>query len=1061
MTLRFEQPEWLLLLGLAVPVAVLGLRWLVAMSPARRWSAVITRVVLIALITGMLSGATAVRRTQRLAVIALVDVSGSVERFADLGRGPDGRARTVSEAVREFLRSATAQRGPDDLLGIVVFDGSAAVVAVPGRVDVLDRPLDLKLEEGTDIAGAIRLAAAMFPPDAARRLIIFSDGNETEGKALEAALELAGPGAAVRRTASGAVISEGGFEEPSRRGGAPRGGWGGGVVIDVVAIPYNLRREVIVESVDAPPQAPAEAVITVRVVLEATDEASGSLMLLREGEPVDINGEEPGMSRRLTLRPGRTVETISVKLEPGRVHRFEAVFEPDPVRMIDGSDGYAGDTVLANNRGQTFTLTPGNGTILVVDGVTGGDPGGAGATLPRALAGAGMQVETVPPQGLPGDLLSLQGYDLIVLQSVAAEDIPQESHELLASYVSKLGGGLVMVGGPGSFGAGGWKGTALEPILPVRLDLPERLIMPSAAIMLVLDNSGSMGMTVMGSSRSQQQIANEGAALAVQTLDKTDLVGVVTFNSWYRTLVPLGPNTDPARTAAAIRAIGSDGGTNIPPALEEAYRQLRDARATVKHVVLLTDGVSMDKESLPDIAARMHADGISLSTIAVGDGADTGMLALIAERGGGTFYRVTDPDMLPRIFIKAVRVVRTPMIREAPFQPRVLATGSPVVEGIGRPPILRGLVLTQPRAESTVTYAMEAEPGEPLLAYWNAGLGRVAAFTSDAHANWAEEWMGWPGYTRMWVQLARQIARPQADRRAELTTELVGDELRIRLDASDDEGRPQDLLTVPGTVYAPDGTSQEVQLAQTGPGTYEGSVPAVGSGNYVVLLTPREGERPLAPVIGGASRATGLEYRRLRSNITLLGKIAEATGGRVYDLSDARAGRVNLFDREGVPPMEARVPLWRTLLAWAVVVMLLDVGTRRIAWDRLIGRRFGQGLRKHAAEAVRDRSEQAARTLASLRERGKGGTRAAPSAEGAPVLSAADAKRIAQEQAERRRAERAAARRAAAAAAPAKPAAAPPEVKAEAEPKVEGEEGAPTSGLLAAKRRARERYEQG
>lgn len=1054
MSLRFEQPEWLLLLVLAVPVAVVGVRWLVAMSAVRRWSAVVARVVLIALIAGMLSGATAVRRTQRLAVIALVDVSGSVQRFADLGRTSDGRPRRVTEAVREFLRHATAQRGPDDLLGIVVFDGSAAVVAPPTRVDVLDRPLDLRLEEGTDLAGAIRLAAALFPPDAARRMIIFSDGNETEGNALEAALELAGPGAVARRSGSGVVVST--VEDQPRGGGAP----GGGVVIDVAPISFNLGREVIVESVDAPPQAPAEAAVTVRVVLESTAEASGTLLLTREGEPIDANGDEPGFGRRLTLRPGRTVETVQVRLPPGRVHRFDAVFEPDPVRLVDGTEGYAGDTVLANNRGQTFTLTPGNGSILIVDGVSDGDPNGAGATLAAALRSAGLQVQTVPPQGLPADLLSLQTYDLVVLQSVAAEEIPRESHELLASYVSKLGGGLVMVGGPGSFGAGGWKGTALEPILPVRLDLPERLVMPAAAILLVLDNSGSMGTTVMGSSRTQQEIANEGAALAVQTLDRNDLVGVITFNSWHRTLVPLSPNTDPARTSAAIRAIGSDGGTNIPPALEEAYRVLRDARATVKHVVLLTDGVSMDKEALPAIAARMHAEGISLSTIAVGDGADTAMLAVLAERGGGTYYRVTDPNMLPRIFVKAVRVVRTPMIRQAPFQPRVVGVGSPVVEGLGRVPILRGLVLTQPRGEPTVTMAMEAEPGEPLLAYWNAGLGRVAAFTSDAHAEWAEEWMGWPGYTRLWTQLVRQIARPQADRRAELTTELVGDELRIRLEAIDDEGRPQDLLTVPGTVYAPDGSSREVQLVQTGPGTYEGSAPAPGSGNYVVLLTPRLGERPLAPVLGGASRATGLEYRRLRSNITLLRKIASATGGTWHDIvADARPGKVNLFDRSNVPPMEARVPLWRTLLAWAVVVMLLDVGTRRIAWDRLIGRRFGQGLRKHAAEAVRDRTAQAARTLASLRERGK--REEQEPAPGAAVLSAADAKRIVQEQAERRRAERAAARRAAAAAAPAKPAAAPPEVKAEAEPKVEGEEGAPTSGLLAAKRRARERYEQG
>ncbi len=1068
MTLRFEQPEWLLLILLAVPVAAVAWRWMVAMSPARRWTVVVARLLLIALIAGMLSGATAIRRTDRVAVIALIDISGSVQRFADAGRAPDGRRLRITDAVRDFLRTASRNRAPDDLLGIVVFDGSAAVVASPTRVDVLDRPLDLTMTEGTNLAGAIRLAAAMFPPDAARKLVIFSDGNETEGKALEAAMEIAGPGVRVESGDPDSLAASG-TTRPASRAAAARGvggvggwrGWGGGVSIDVVPIPYNLSREVVLESVDVPPQAPSEATITVRVVLDATDTATGTLLLTREGEPVDINGEQPGLGRRLSLAPGRNVETIQVPLDAGRVHRFEAIFEPDTVRYVDGAEGFAGDTITLNNRAQAVTLTPGSGTVLVVDGVSGGNPQGLGATLPRTLAAAGMQVETIAPEGLPTDLLSLQSYDLIILQSVAADAVPTATHELLASYVSQLGGGLVMVGGPGSFGAGGWKGTPLEPILPVRLDLPERLVMPAAAIMLVLDNSGSMSLPVGGSMRMQQEIANEGAAMAVKTLDKTDLVGVIVFNSWHDIIVPLGPNENPDATAATIRGIYPDGGTLLPPALEEAHNQLRAVNASIKHVVVLSDGISVDKERLPEIAKKMAEDGISVSAIAVGDGADTQALSLLAQEGGGAFYRVTDPHLLPRIFLRAVRVVRTPMIREAPFTPIVLPTGSPVVEGVGQPPQLRGLVLTQPREDPTITYAMEAGPQEPLLAYWNAGLGRVAAFTSDAHAQWAEPWIPWPGYARLWTQLARQIARPPADRRAELATEIAGDELRIRLDAMGDDGRPLDLLTVPGSVYTPQGEKLELQLVQTGPGVYEGAVPAGASGNYVILLTPRQGEQLLPPVIGGVSRATGAEFRRLRSNITLLRRLADATGGQYHELSRPRSA--DLFDRSRIRPTEARVPLWRTLLAWAIVVMLLDVGTRRIAWDRLVSPRFGPGLRRRAADAVRDRSDQAARTLSRLR--GAGGEpaangQAAPPAAAPQHLSQDDAQRIIREQAERRRAERMAARRASShqqrqqqqQQAPPTPAGGQGDKPPANEP--------PTSGLMAAKRRAQQRFNQ-
>ncbi len=1067
MTLRFEQPQWLLLLILAVPMAVAALRWFTAMSLMRRWSAVLMRTLLIALIAGTLAGATAIRHTDRLAVVALVDVSGSVQRFASLGRDEDGRPISALEGVRRFLLEASHDRGPDDLLGLVVFDGAALAIASPTRVDMLDRPLDISMVEGTDISQAIRLGAAMIPSDAAGRLVLFSDGNQTAGDGLVAAREAVG----------GRIASAG----PPSPGQGATGPVRAGLPIDVAPLAYNVASEVMIESIDAPPQAPAESVITVRVVLESAAAARGTLQLLREGQPLDINGSEPGTGRSLTLAPGRHVELINVPLNAGRIHRFEAVFEPDLQRRADGTLTPVGDTIASNNRAQAVTLTPGRGSVLVVDGVSEGDPSGPGQILPRTLREAALDVDVVSPAGVPGDLLSLQGYDLVILANVPADDLPRPVHTALASYVSELGGGLVMIGGKSSFGAGAWKGTDLEPILPVKLDLPEKLIVPAAAIMLVLDNSGSMNRTVMGSTRTQQSIANDGAALAVMTLDKTDMVGVISFNLDYTVEVPLSRNSDPKATAAKIRSITSDGGTNIPPALDAAYRQLKGVTADVRHIILLTDGRSQGTELLADLAAKIHDDGISVSTIGVGDQADTRTLADMAARGGGQFYQVSDPTILPRIFLKAVRVLRTPLVREAPFTPVLLGTGSPLVEGLGSigdgsiPP-LGGLVLTQARTEPGITYAMIHPAGEPLLAHWNVGLGRVAAFTSDA-SRWAREWIDWPGYRQMWTQVARTISRPPTDRSQELTLEIVGDALRIRLDAADKEGKPLDLLSVPASVYTPSGERVALNLSQTGPGVYEGNAPAPSTGNYVVTLTPRLGNRPLSPVIGGTSRATGVEYRRLTSNVGLLEEISRATGGRVFDIRNGKG--VKLFDRTGITPSEARLPLWRTLALWALAALLLDIGTRRVAWDRLLSREFGAALRRETAEAMRDRGAQSARTLSSLREREKGGEVVVAQAaevktpERPQMLSTEDARRIVREQAERRRMARAAgAASPAGGAGPAPqpapqpasrpPSRSPPVPRAapagdEQTPPVEPEQT--TSGLLAAKRRARERIE--
>lgn len=1078
MSFRFDQPWYFALLVLAVPTVILGLRWLPAMSLPRRWSAVLLRTALIALLAALLAGSSMVRTTDRLTVVAAIDTSGSVRRFFVPPPAPDGSSLNTPAAITGFLNAAAPSRRPDDLSALVAFDARATPIQPVGAAPFA-AAFPQVTTDGTDIAGALRTAAAMIPPDSSGRIILFSDGVDTAGTPLFA----------VR-----AGASTGGGAGGVDGGGGGVGGVGaltslsgsrGNIPVDVVPLNYRVADEVFIESFDSPPTAPADSTIPLRVVLTASSPAVGTLQVMREGEPVDITPDLPGNGLRLSLEPGPNVVQVNVPLGKGRVHRFDALWIPDSVVAEGGSARLSGDTVESNNRASAFTVSPGRGSVLLVDGVSGGDPSGPGATLARTLSGAGMDVKLIGPDSVQPDLLWLQAFDLVVLQNISADALPAPVHTALAAFVSDLGGGLIMVGGPDAFGAGGWKGSPVEPLLPVLLDLPEQLVVPAAAVVLVIDNSGSMNRPVLGSDLSQQEIACEGAAVAIESLDKSDLVGVITFNSVHRVEVPLGPNRDPKATSHLVRSIGADGGTYLPPALQEAARQLAQVQADVKHVIVLSDGVSQGKEMLPEIVQGMASRGIRVSTIAVGDGADTQVMSSMARQGGGRFYRVTDPTLLPRIFLKAVRVVRTPMIREVAFTPILPRTGSPVVEGLSGVPPLGGLVLTQARSEPTVMYPMLTPTGEPVLGYWNAGLGRVAAFTSDAH-RWAEPWLTWPGYSRFWAQLARAIARPASDRSQTLAMDLEGDRLRIRLDAAGDDGRPLDRLSVPGVVYTPEGTRLPIRLSQIGSGQYETVVPASAAGTYVTTLMPRrvgESGPPLPPVIGGASRQTGLEFRRLQSDPITLQRIAQATGGRVLDLAHPESAA--LFRREGLTRAEARTPLWRTLAVCALVFMLLDIATRRVAWDRLFSRDFGADLRRSAAATVRDRSHQAAEAVRRLQQRGAGGggsggdrgspagdahpdqhsaeplprdLHASPGAASGPApLGDADAAAVALAQTQRRREAREAARRA-------RPAPdSPPERGSAAPPPSPGtipDDPPPTeSALQAAKRRARERFD--
>ncbi len=1009
----FEDPRWLWLAAIAVPLAVLGLRWFVAMTALRRWSAVVARAVLFGLLAALLAGASSVREVDRLAVVAVVDVSGSVQRFAGIGDGTGSGRADPAAFARGWLSAAIEERGPDDLLGVVAFDGRSIAVATPSAADVLDRSVAAPGFEGSDLAAALRYASALVPPDAAGRLIVFSDGNATGGDALAAGREIARAG---------------------RTTGGP--GAGGGVSVDVVPLEYRVENEVVVEQVDAPPRAAGESVVLVRVVLRSTGPATGTLRVFREGEPVDADPDSPGTGRRVTLSAGRQVELIEARLGPERLHRFEAVFEPD------APEGQARpvDTVLANNTGRAFTVTPGKGAVLLVDGVSEAAPGSVGLTLARSLEQSGIDVTTVGTAGVPGGLLELQSYDLVILQNVPAEAIPDAAQEQLVAYVRDLGGGLLMLGGPDAFGAGGWRGSIVEPILPVELDIPEKLIVPEAAIVFVLDNSGSMNRTVLGSARSQQDIANESAARAVATLDPRDLVGVIAFNSSPAVIEPLGPNDNPDRTAAKVRAIASGGGTSIGPAVRIARDQLREADAKLKHVIVLTDGMSDDAEALPQLAQAMRTeDGIFVTTIAVGDQADANTLREMARVGEGSFFNVVNPNVLPRVFLKAVRVVRSPLVREVPFDVVMLPTGSPLVAGIAQPPRLEGLVLTQARPEPSITYAMATPEAEPVLAHWAVELGQVGAFTSDAH-RWAERWLDWPGYSTFWAQVARGLSRTSAGEGGELRTELTPEGLRVRYAAYSESGEPIDLLTIPATVYTPEGESREIVLTQVGPGEYRATAEAGASGNYIVVARPRLGTTPLRPVVGGATVATGVEYQRLESNRELLERLAAETGGRVLDPTSPETA--NLFDRAGIQPREASSPLWPVLLAWTVLVFLLDVGTRRVAWDRLVGEQFGDKAWRAAARDAAGKAAEATGRLRSAQTRVQKTTRttdtAKPAAPAPPRPATADRPRPAPTPTPT----------------PAKPA--PPKPKA---PERESSEGA--AGLLAAKRRAaREQREQ-
>lgn len=892
MNLRFEQPEILLLGLLAIPLLYMGWRALRGMDTVRKWTTLTLRATLIALVLVMLAGPSRVQEHNQVTVIGLVDISGSVQRFGDLPTIEELGQRSNMDYLRHWFREATGVKAHDDRFGLVAFDGQAVAISAPTSGDYFDDNIDMPMVEGTNIADAIRLGMAMFPGDTARRLVLASSGNETFGDALEAARQAAGGDAAADGTRSG-------------------------IPIDVLPINYNVPGDVQIVRVETPPTAQPGQTVTARIILESIHETTGSLMLRREGIPVDLDPQREGHSRRITVPAGQSVQVAQVVLGDTPINRFEAVFDPDDP---------AADALPENNRAEAFTATPSRGSVLIVSSV----PSTRTHMLATMLEAADIPAFVQSPQVFPEDLLSLQNYELIVLDDVAAYELSAQQQELLARYVDQLGGGLIKSGGERSFGAGGWNRTAVAEILPIELDPPQELRAPPSGLVLVLDRSGSMNRPVGGARATQQEVANEGAALAIESLQSETYIGVVAFDHVAEQFIPLQRNENPAELAERVRGIRAMGGTRIQPALELGFSMLSEIDLQNRHMVLLTDGISHDPH-MDEFIADMSQQNVTITTIGVGDNIDASQLQMIADGTGGTFYHVRNPRVLPRVLVDSVQEFNKPLLKEGQFDPVVRATGSTLTLGMDEAPPLGGLVITAPRPDPMVSLEMVHPDGEPLLAHWQVGLGRVAAFTSDVDGRWSRSWDTWAGAQAFWTQLVRTISRPAVSRETEMVTVIRDGQLHISLEAVGEEDGFLDYLNVAGTVYTPDNQSVPVRLRQTAPGRYEGSVPAQAAGSYVVALNPRHGTRQLAPVIGGASRATSEEFRQYTPNMALLRDIAETTGGRWLDINEPLG--TNLFDRSNMPRSASFLPMWRNLLWWTFIVLLLDVACRRIAWN--------------------------------------------------------------------------------------------------------------------------------
>jgi Ca-activated chloride channel homolog len=876
MNLLFTAPQYLVLLGFIPIIVWVFWRSTTHLLPFRRGLVLTFRMLMIALVVLSLSGLSVENPTEQVNAMFALDASDSV--------GEEGR-----EAALDFVQRSLKQMKTGDQAGLVVF-GEDASVELGLQPNAAVAKIDSTISgQATDISHAIEVALAQFPAAGKKRIVVLSDGNETQGNAQESALVAKSLGVEMWSVPLGST------QRPLD------------VQADRIMVPARVN---VSEPLD------------VRVVVSSQQAAPAQLLLFRDQTLI---GE-----REIELRPGKNSQVFSDTLEDPGLHRYEAVVN------------VAGDPRTENNRNIAFTDVVGKARVLVVYGEE-GPPN----ELAQSLTVQGLAPELRRWTELPQALSDFLKYDAIILDNAPGLGVSLSKMEAMEKYVRDGGGGLIMLGGDRSFGPGGYYRTPVERALPVNMDVPAKMTIPSLALMIVIDKSDSMGGYIGDGSRggrptqgtTKLELAKMASFSAITLLNPFDQVGLVAFNTDTEWVIPLTEAGDRERIGTKLSALNHSGGTDVYKGLVEGFQALAQVKAIKKHLILLSDGLT-PKADFEGLVRQMAQQRITVSTVALGEDADKWLMSQVADWGQGRYYFANDNESVPRIFTSETILVARTLVEEHTFFPSPRQDHE-ILRGVGvndLPP-LRGYVLAYPKPAAEVL--LTSDKADPVLAVWRYGLGRTAAFTSDLRGRWGKAWVEWDEFGKFVSQLVRWTQRKTLRQNMWMNVAARDGKSQVTVDLYDDHDEFINNAHLNGTVTLSGKASTPFALEQTAPGRYKGDFALHGTGEYFITVSGQDGRgESVEPRTQAFAVPYSAEYMPRPQDLRLLRKLAEITGGQLLHLTDGVETLAEMFRvaTDGHRPPRS---LWYVLILAALLLYFLDIVARKLPpADQWLGR-FG------------------------------------------------------------------------------------------------------------------------
>lgn len=722
-----------------------------------------------------------------------------------------------SGQIEEYLKETVNKMPSGNVYGIVTFGKNTLVeqfLTPDGHYGGL---MTVPEKTATNFEDAVSKALTMIPGDYNKRIVVLTDGKQTRGDINNVAQALAA----------------------------------GNVEFLTVLYEDEVKDDVYIDNVTLPSYLHPGDKYSITVLVESNYDTDAVITL--------YEGSSRTESDSVHLNKGSNRFVFS-----GQVDYSAGSGSMENLRVQVQAQG---DNCPENDFFSAYSVVEAPPRILVISGLN-----AETSAFSSVLNAAGCDYSEVSALNAPSTINDMLKYKSIILADTYIDDLPEGFLNNLETYVKDYGCGFICCGGEDSFALGGYRDTVIETVLPVDMQLKGVNEMPSMAMVMVIDHSGSMTGNVYGSGASNLDIAIKAASVAVDNLSSSDYVGVLTFDDAYEWQVELTQADNKSDIKDSIEGVKEGGGTTIKPALKEAYRAISQCDASIKHVVLLTDGQG-ETTDFDDVIKAYSDSGVTLSTVAVGTDSDTRLLEHLADTCGGRYYYSDISSDIPRIFAQEVFLGGDSYIQNGVFSLSVLAghelTNNLFTDGW---PVIYGYISASPKTASN-TIITSKEKDDPVLTVWQYGLGRTVAWNSDVSGEWSGDFSGKEDYVQMWKRLVDYSTGNVNMGEDSVNVVTAGEFTEVIYQTEDYDSETQILVTL----IDPQGDSREEKLHATAPGQYEAEIETPQTGLYHFNIRRTSGDEIQSYMTTAAAVQFSDEYKFDVSTASYL-KFAEQYG---------------------------------------------------------------------------------------------------------------------------------------------------------------------------------------